>query len=156
MSRRKKITKRTIKPEFKYKSEKVAKLINYLMKGGKKTIAMRIVYNAFDLVNKKAQQDPLELFEEALNNVKPLLQVKAKRVGGATYQVPMEVKEDKALSFSLKWIVEAVRERALKDSVKDLAQVLIDSFNKTGYAISKRNDLHKQADANKAFAHYRW
>lgn len=156
MSRRKKVEKRVIQPDYKYKSEKVAKLINYLMKGGKKSISAKIVYSAFDLIHKKTRQDPLELFEEALNNIKPLLQVKAKRVGGATYQIPMEVKDDKAFSFSLKWLVEAVRARALKDSVKDLAQVLIDSFNKTGYAISKKNDMHRQAEANKAFAHYRW
>lgn len=156
MARRRKVAKRIISPDYKYKNEKVAKLINYLMKGGKKSISTKIVYTAFDLINSKTEHDSIEVFEEAINNIKPLLQVKAKRVGGATYQIPVEVKEDKALSFSLKWMVEAVRARALKDSVKDLAQVIIDSSNKTGYAISKRNDMHRQADANKAFAHFRW
>lgn len=156
MSRRRKCEKREIEKDYKYNSEKVTKLINYIMRGGKKTIARSIVYDAFDMVKENLAIDPNEAFEQALSNIQPAMQIKARRVGGATYQIPIEVREEKALSFALKWLVEGIEERALKDARKDLAKIIVDSYNGTGYAVSKRNDMHRQAEANKAFAHYRW
>lgn len=156
MSRRRKCEKRELIPDFKYNNEKVTKLINYIMRGGEKVIARKIVYGAFDLVKENLGIDPNEAFEQALNNIQPAMQIKARRVGGATYQIPVEVREEKSLAFALKWLVEGVEERPLKNAVKDLAKLIVDSYNGSGFAVSKRNDMHRQADANKAFAHYRW
>ena len=154
--RRKAAKKREIKPDYKYQDKDVARLINYIMKGGKADTARKIVYQGFDIIEDKLKKNPLEVFKEALDNVRPLMQVRSRRVGGATYAVPMEVSIDKSQSIALRWMVDAIRQRALKSAQKDLAQVLMDSSNKTGYAFSKRTEMHKQADANKAFAHFRW
>lgn len=156
MSRRKKFTKRELEPDFKYGSRLVTKLINYVMKGGKKDIARGIVYRSFGSIADKMNLSPVEVFESAVNNARPYMQVKSRRVGGATYPIPMEVPYDKSISFALKWMIEGVRARALKDSVKDLSQVIVDAYNNTGFVVKKRDELHRQADANKAFAHYRF
>lgn len=156
MSRRKKINKRELEPDYKYGSKLVSKMINYIMKAGKKDIARNIVYSAFDAVAEKTKMSASEVFEASVNNSRPYMQVKSRRVGGATYPIPMEVPYDKSISFALKWIVEGVEERALKDSVKDLTQLILDSYNNTGFVIKKRDEMHRQADANKAFSHFRW
>jgi small subunit ribosomal protein S7 len=156
MSRRRTATKRTIEADFLYGELDVAKLINYVMRKGKKDIARKIVYNAFEKVAKKTNQDPLIIFKEGLENARPLMQVKSRRVGGATYPVPMEVNKDRSKSLALRWMVGAIKERALKNAEDDLAQVLVDSANKTGFAVGKKIEMHRQAEANKAFAHFRW
>ncbi|WP_342262000.1 30S ribosomal protein S7 [Alphaproteobacteria bacterium endosymbiont of Tiliacea citrago] len=156
MSRRKKTTKRELEVDYKYGKKLVTKLINYVMRDGKKDVARNIVYRALDLVQDKTKLNPAEIFEEAVNNSRPYMQVKSRRVGGATYPVPMEVSQDKSIAFALKWMVEGVEERPLKDAVKDLAQIIIDSHNNTGFVVKKRDEMHRQAEANKAFAHFRW
>ncbi len=139
-----------------YGSVKVAKLINYVMECGKKSIAERIVYDALDIVKEKTTKEPLEVFRAALDNVRPLLETKSRRVGGATYQVPVSVSEDRGYSLALRWIRSYSRDRKGKPMHEKLAQEIIDGFNKTGPSIKKREDMHKMAEANRAFAHYRW
>lgn len=156
MSRRKKFNKRELIPDFKYRSQLVSKLINYVMKRGKKDTARKIVYSSLENISAKTKLDPTEVFESALTNGRPYMQVKSRRVGGATYPIPMEVPYDKSISLALKWMIQGVRERPLKDSVKDLTQIIMDAYNNTGFVIKKRDEVHRQADANKAFAHFRW
>lgn len=157
MSRKKRATKRELTPDFKYHSVLVTKLINYIMRRGKKTIAESIVYTALEKVAGKTGLNPLEVLESAVNNARPYMQVKSRRVGGATYPVPMEVPYDKSISIVLKWIKLGVKQRPLKDSVEDLAQIIIDCHNNaSGFVIKARDEMHRQAEANKAFAHFRW
>lgn len=139
-----------------YSSLLVARLINVVMRRGKKSLAQRIVYSAFKIVEEKVKKDGFSVFQEAVNNVRPRLAVKPRRIGGATYQVPMEVKKDRSIFLALKWIVSNAKARKGKPMEEKLAQELIDAFNNTGASIKKKQDTHKMAEANKAFAHYRW
>jgi small subunit ribosomal protein S7 len=156
MPRRREVPKRPIIPDPKYKSETVAKFVNVLMDSGKKSTAERIVYGAFDLINSRAKKDPLDLFNQALENVRPLVEVKSRRVGGATYQVPVEVRPARQMALAMRWITEAARTRAGKSMGARLADELMDAAEKRGNAIKKREDVHRMAEANKAFSHYRW
>ncbi|MFA5158990.1 MAG: 30S ribosomal protein S7 [Candidatus Omnitrophota bacterium] len=154
--RRRRAQKRMIDPDPRYGDFLVAKFINIVMECGKKSIAERIVYDALDIVKEKTAKEPLEVFRAALDNVRPLLETKSRRVGGATYQVPVSVSEDRGYSLALRWIRSYSRERKGKPMHEKLAQEIIDGFNKTGPSIKKREDMHKMAEANRAFAHYRW
>lgn len=154
--RRRRAQKRLIDPDPRYSDLLVAKFINIVMECGKKSIAERIVYDALDIVKEKTSKEPLEVFRAALDNVRPLLETKSRRVGGATYQVPVSVSEDRGYSLALRWIRTYSRERKGKPMHEKLAQEIIDGFNKTGPSVKKREDMHKMAEANRAFAHYRW
>ena len=154
--RRRRAQKRLIDPDPRYGDLLVAKFINIVMECGKKSIAERIVYDALDIVKEKTAKEPLEVFRAALDNVRPLLETKSRRVGGATYQVPVSVSEDRGYSLALRWIRSYSRERKGKPMHEKLAQEIIDGFNKTGPSVKKREDMHKMAEANRAFAHYRW
>ena len=154
--RRRRAQKRLIDPDPRYGDLLVAKFINIVMECGKKSIAERIVYDALDIVKEKTAKEPLEVFRAALDNVRPLLETKSRRVGGATYQVPTSVSEDRGYSLALRWIRSYSRDRKGKPMHEKLAQEIIDGFNKTGPSIKKREDMHKMAEANRAFAHYRW
>jgi small subunit ribosomal protein S7 len=154
--RRRRAQKRLIDPDPRYGDLLVAKFINVVMECGKKSIAERIVYDALDIVKEKTSKEPLEVFRAALDNVRPLLETKSRRVGGATYQVPVSVSEDRGYSLALRWIRSYSRDRKGKPMHEKVAQEIIDGFNKTGPSIKKREDMHKMAEANRAFAHYRW
>ena len=156
MPRKGYIAKREVLPDPIYNSKVVTKLINNVMLDGKKTVAQKIVYDAFDIIKEKEQKDPLEVFEEALNNVMPVLEVKARRIGGATYQVPLEIRPERRQTLGLRWILAAARKRGEKVMAERLAGELLDAANNTGAAVKKREDTHKMAEANKAFAHYRY
>jgi len=156
MSRKKNIKKREVQPDYKYQSKNVTRLIKCIMKEGRIETARNIVYKAFDLIEQKLKKNPAEIFEEVLEFSRPLMRVKSRRIGGATYLVPMEVDANVSRALFLRWVVEAVRERVLKNAVLDLSQVIVDAYNKTGYIMTKRNSIHKQAEDNKASAHYRW
>jgi small subunit ribosomal protein S7 len=156
MPRKGPVPKREVLPDPVYNSVKVAKLINKVMWDGKKSLAQRICYGAFDIIREKTGRDPLEVFEEALNNVMPVLEVRPRRVGGATYQVPMEVRPERRLSLGIRWIVEYARQRSGKSMMEKLAAEIIDAANNTGGSVKKKEDTHRMAEANKAFAHYRW
>ena len=154
--RRRRAQKRLIDPDPRYGDLLVAKFINIVMECGKKSIAERIVYDALDIVKEKTAKEPLEVFRAALDNVRPLLETKSRRVGGATYQVPVSVSEDRGYSLALRWIRSYSRDRKGKPMHEKVAQEIIDGYNKTGPSIKKREDMHKMAEANRAFAHYRW
>ena len=154
--RRRRAPKRRIDPDPRYNDLLVAKFINIVMECGKKSTAERIVYDALTIVKEKTSKEPLEVFRAALDNVRPLLETKSRRVGGATYQVPVSVSEDRGYSLALRWIRSYSRDRKGKPMHEKLAQEIIDGFNKTGPSIKKREDMHKMAEANRAFAHYRW
>jgi small subunit ribosomal protein S7 len=155
--RRRRITKRELTPDVKYNSELVARLINTLMRNGKKTVAQSIVYGAFDVIkSKKKDMEPLEVFIQAVENVKPKLEVKSRRVGGATYQVPLDVPAERQVALAMRWIVTYSQAKKGKSMMQALASELLDAFEKTGSSIKKKDDTHKMAQANKAFAHYRW
>jgi small subunit ribosomal protein S7 len=154
--RRRRAPKRKIDPDPRYGDLLIAKFINIVMECGKKSTAERIVYDALEIVKEKTSKEPLEVFRAALDNVRPLLETKSRRVGGATYQVPVSVSEDRGYSLALRWIRSYSRERKGKPMHEKLAQEIIDGFNKTGPSIKKREDMHKMAEANRAFAHYRW
>jgi small subunit ribosomal protein S7 len=156
MSRRRAAEKREINPDAKFNSLVVAKFINNLMYQGKKSVAERIVYGAFDKIQGKAGKTPLEVFEEALENIKPSLEVRSRRVGGATYQVPCDVRADRAQALAFRWIIGSSRKRSEKTMVDRLSGELLDAINSRGAAVKKREDTHKMAEANRAFAHYRW
>jgi small subunit ribosomal protein S7 len=156
MPRRREIGKREILPDPKYKNVLVAKFISCVMRRGKKSVAERIFYQALDLVQGRTKEDPLKLFEKSVNNVKPLIEVKSRRVGGATYQVPTEVRPERRTALAIRWLISYANERAEKSMEEKLAAELIDAANNRGGAIKKREDVHKMAEANKAFAHYRW
>jgi len=150
------IAKREVLPDPIYNSKIVTKLINNIMLDGKKTVAQKIVYDAFDIVKEKEGKDALEVFEAALNNIMPVLEVKARRVGGATYQVPMEIRPERRQTLGLRWIVNYARNRHEKTMAEKLANEIIDAMNSTGGAFKKKEEMHRMAEANKAFAHYKW
>jgi len=154
--RRGKIARREVLSDPIYGSELVTRLVNNIMLDGKKGVAQKIVYGAFDIVLKKTGKDPLETFEKAMDNIMPLLEVKARRVGGSTYQVPMEVREERKQTLGLRWLTKYSRSRNERTMRERLAAEIIDASNGTGSACKKREDTHKMAEANKAFAHYRW
>ena len=156
MPRRGNVPKRDILPDPVYKSVLVTKLINSIMLDGKKGVAQKLVYQAFDIVKEKTGRDPLEAFTEALNNIMPSLEVKARRVGGATYQVPIEVRAERRQTLGLRWLTSYARKRGEKTMHERLAGELIDALNSTGASVKKREDTHKMAESNRAFAHYRW
>ncbi|MBS6601918.1 MAG: 30S ribosomal protein S7 [Clostridium sp.] len=156
MPRKGHIAKRDVLPDPMYNSKVVTKLINGVMLDGKKGVAQKICYNAFETMAQKTGRDALEVFEEAMNNVMPLLEVKARRIGGATYQVPIEVRAERRQTLGIRWILAAARKRGEKLMCERLAGELLDAANNTGAAVKKREDTHKMAEANKAFAHYRY
>lgn len=156
MPRRGSIAKRDVLPDPLYKSKLVTRLINNIMLDGKKGVSQKIVYGAFDIVSEKTGKDPLEMFEQAIENVMPALEVKARRVGGATYQVPMEVRPERRQTLGLRWITRYSRLRSEKTMKERLAGEILDAINGAGGAAKKRDDTHKMAEANRAFAHYRW
>lgn len=154
--RKKQAVKRDILADPIYNSKTVAKLINQVMQDGKKGKAQTIIYKAFDIVKEKTNKNPNEVFEKALENVKPALEVKSRRVGGSNYQVPTEVREDRSLALGLRWLVDYASARSAHTMYENLANEIIDAHNGTGASVKKREDTHKMAEANKAFAHYRW
>mgnify|MGYP000921221014 FL=1 len=156
MPRKGNIPKREVLPDPVYGSVVVAKLINGIMLDGKKGVAQSIVYNAFDMIKKNTGENPLEVFEKAMNNIMPVLEVKARRVGGANYQVPVEVRADRRQTLGIRWLIKYTRARGEKTMYERLAKELMDAANNTGAAVKKKEDTHKMAEANRAFAHYRW
>ena len=153
---RKKIVKHQISPDPVYNNTEVSKFINQIMKKGKKSIARKIVYGAFDNIKKKTQKEPSEIFDLAIKNASPLLEVKPKRVGGATYQVPREVKGDRKITLAMRWIIQATKSRRGRPMKERLAEELISAANNEGAAIKKKIDTHRMAEANRAFAHFAW
>ncbi len=156
MSRRRVIAKRVILPDPKFGNETIAKFINVVMSNGKKAVAEKIVYGALDQVQTKTKTNALELFDKALENVRPRVEVKSHRVGGATYQVPVEVRASRRTALAMRWLVEAARERGEKSMDQRLAAEMLEAAENRGTAVRKREDMHKMAEANRAFAHYRW
>ena len=156
MPRRRDVPKRKILPDPKYKDKLVAKFTNSLMLGGKKAVAENIIYGAFDVIQSRFKEDPLEVFRKALDNIKPKLEVKSRRVGGATYQVPVEVRPERRVALAMRWITNYSRARGEKTMTERLAAELVEAAQGRGNAVKKKDDTHKMADANKAFAHYRW
>ena len=156
MPRRGHIAHRDVLPDPVYSSKVVTKLINSIMLDGKKGVAQKIVYGAFDRIAAKTEKNPLEVFETAMNNIMPVLEVKARRVGGATYQVPMEVRPERRQTMGLRWLTNFSRARGEKTMEERLANEILDAANETGASVKKREDMHKMAEANKAFAHYRF
>lgn len=154
--RKRRATKRDVLADPIYNSKVVTKLINHIMKGGKKGTAQKIIYGAFDIVKEKTGEDAMVVFERAMNNIKPSLEVKSRRVGGANYQVPVEVKADRAQALAFRWLTQYARLRNGHSMAENLANEIIDASNGTGASIKKKEDTHKMAEANKAFAHYRW
>ncbi len=156
MPRRRVIIKRKITPDPKFQDRVVAKFINDLMRKGKKSTAEQICYGAFAQVENKLKDDPLKVFKKALDNVKPVVEVKSRRVGGATYQVPVEVRQDRRTALAMRWLIDYSKARGEKTMVEKLAGEIMDAASNRGNAVKKREDTHKMAEANKAFAHYRW
>ena len=156
MPRRGSIAKRDVLPDPLYNSKLVTRLINNIMIDGKRGVSQKIVYGAFDIIREKTEKDPLEVFEQAMENIMPLLEVKARRVGGATYQVPIEVRPDRRQTLGLRWLTTYSRARSERTMKERLANEIMDAINGNGGAAKKREDTHRMADANKAFAHYRW
>jgi small subunit ribosomal protein S7 len=156
MARRRRAERREIVPDAKYGDFVLAKFMNSLMYHGKKAAAERIIYGAFDTIQAKTKQDPLQLFHEALRNVSPALEVRSRRVGGATYQVPVEVRQDRSRALAIRWIINASRARNEPTMTGRLSGELLDAANNRGSAVKKREDTHKMAEANRAFSHYRW
>jgi len=156
MARRRRAEKRPVAPDVRYSSELVARMINTLMERGKKSVAQRIVYGALEQIGKKVAGDPLEALQRAIDHVRPQLEVKSRRVGGATYQVPVEVSPDRQVTLALRWLRDFARARKGQPMQRALANEILDAYNNQGAAVKKRDDTHKMAQANKAFAHYRW
>ena len=156
MPRRGQIAKRDVLPDPMYNSKLVTRLVNNVMYDGKKGVAQKIVYGAFEIIAEKTGKDALEAFQEAMENIMPVLEVKARRIGGATYQVPMEVRPARRQTLGLRWLTNYARSRSEKTMKERLAGEIIDAINSTGGAVKKREDTHKMAEANKAFAHYKW
>ena len=154
--RGKKKAKREISPDPVYNNVTVSKFINQVMRKGKKTIAKKIVYGVFEILKEKTKKEPLEIFEKAMNNASPLLEVRPKRIGGATYQVPVEVRGERRLTLAMRWIIEAAKSKKGKPMKEKLAEELTNAANNTGVAIKKKEDTHKMAEANRAFAHFAW
>lgn len=156
MPRRYRPPKRKVEPDARYNSTMVARFITSIMKDGKKSVAARIMYDALDIVQERTKRPPLEVMEEAVRNVSPVLEVKPRRVGGSTYQIPVEVSPSRQLSLSMRWLLAAARSRPGKSMAERLANELLDAARGTGTAVKKREDTHRMAEANRAFAHYRW
>ncbi|MDR2730915.1 MAG: 30S ribosomal protein S7 [Treponema sp.] len=156
MGRKKKTIDRGILPDPKYNSVVVSKFVNRMMWEGKRSIGLRIVHEAMEILKSKSDKEPIEVFLKALDNIKPVIEVKSRRVGGATYQVPVEIRETRREALGMRWIINAARARSGKGMSDRLAAELMDAYNNTGTAYKKREDTHKMAEANKAFAHYRW
>ena len=156
MARRREIPKRTILPDPKFGSLKLAKFVNMIMKHGKKAVAERILYGAIDIIKEKGNENPVELIDAALDNVAPAVEVKSRRVGGATYQVPIEVRASRQSALAMRWTIDAARNRGEKNMTMRLAGELLDAAEHRGSAFKKKEDVHRMAEANKAFAHYRW
>ncbi len=156
MPRRREVPKRDILPDPKFGNVEVSKFVNVIMTSGKKSVAERIVYGAFDVISKKSGKDPVEVFALAINNVKPIVEVKSRRVGGANYQVPVEVRPSRRLALSMRWIREAARKRSEKSMDQRLATELIEAAEGRGAAMKKREEVHRMAEANKAFSHFRF
>jgi len=156
MARRREADKRQILPDPKYNDLLVARFINNLLKQGKKSIAEGIFYGALDVVGEKTNEDPVKVFKKAIENVSPRLEVKSRRVGGATYQVPVEVKESRRAALSIRWMIQNAKSRSGKSMSEKLTGEILDAYNNVGGAIKKKEDVHRMAEANKAFAHYRW
>ena len=156
MPRKGHVAKRDVLPDPIYNSKLVSRLINNILQDGKKGTAQTILYNAFDIIAEKTGREPMEVFEEAIENIMPVLEVKARRIGGANYQVPVEVRPERRITLGLRWLVQYSRSRGEKTMEQRLANEIIDAANNTGASVKKREDTHKMAEANKAFAHYRW
>lgn len=156
MPRRRVVAKRDILPDPKHNSKLVAKFVNKVMRRGKKSLAERILYGAFELIEKRSKQDPLDVFHKAMDNVRPIIEVKSRRVGGSTYQVPVEVRSDRRNALAMRWLISYAKQRSEKTMVQKLAGELQDAAQNRGSAVKKREDTHRMAEANKAFAHYRW
>ncbi|MBW1972942.1 MAG: 30S ribosomal protein S7 [Deltaproteobacteria bacterium] len=156
MPRRREVPKRKIIPDPKYNDTLVARFINGIMRKGKKSLAQRILYKSFDIIQAKTNRDPLEVFKQAVENVKPVLEVKSRRVGGSTYQVPVEIRPERRVALAIRWIVSYAKARSEKSMEEKLAGELLDAANNRGASIKKKEDTHRMAEANKAFAHYRW
>lgn len=156
MPRRREVPKRQILPDPKYKDEMLAKFANNLMKDGKKSVAEKIVYGALDRVAARGKEDPIALFRQALDNIRPMVEVKSRRVGGATYQVPVEVRSQRRTALAMRWLVDSARKRSEKSMGERLAAELIEASENRGNAVRKREETHRMAEANKAFSHYRW
>ena len=156
MPRRREVPKRKILPDPKYSDRMVGRFTNVIMKDGKKSTAEHIVYGAFEIIEKKTRNDPLAMFRRALDNIRPRVEVKSRRVGGATYQVPIEVRPERANSLAMRWLSSYARNRAGKSMHEKLADEIIDAANERGESVKKREDTHRMAEANKAFSHYRW
>jgi small subunit ribosomal protein S7 len=156
MPRRREVPKRITLPDPKYGNKLVAKFINNIMRMGKRSVAERILYQSFDIIAERSKQDPVEVFTKALDNVKPTLEVKSRRVGGSTYQVPVEVRSSRRVALAIRWIISYAQQRSEKSMMQKLAGELLDAANNRGAAVKKKEDTHRMAEANKAFAHYRW
>jgi small subunit ribosomal protein S7 len=156
MSRRRKSERREVNPDPRFGSEMLARFVNMIMSSGKKSVAERVVYGALDRIETKTSQDSLEVLSKALENVQPVVEVKSRRVGGATYQVPIEVRPARRMALGMRWIIDAARKRGEKGMVLKLAGELLDAHENRGSAVKKREDTHRMAEANKAFSHYRW
>lgn len=156
MPRRYRPPRRTVEPDEKYNSELVARFINRLMQQGKKSVAARIVYDAFDIMEERTHRNPLEVFQQAVDNATPALEVRPRRVGGATYQIPVEVRPERRTSLAIRWLIQASKARKGRPMAERLADELMDAARNTGVTVKKREDTHKMAEANRAFAHYRW
>ena len=156
MPRRRVIAQRPITPDYRHDSKLVAKFIRSLMRDGKKSTAESVLYDAFDVIERKAKESPLKVFEQALENVKPVIEVKSRRVGGSTYQIPQEVRPSRRQALSIRWIIQYARSRSERGMANKLAGELLDAASHRGASVKKKEDTHKMAEANKAFAHYRW
>jgi len=156
MPRRREIAERSVIPDARYNSKLVSKFIKSIMRDGKKSLAESIIYDAFNVIEKKTKEPPLKVFEQALENVKPMIEVKSRRVGGSTYQVPTEIRPSRRTALGIRWIIGFAHKRSEKGMSGKLAGELLDAANKRGASVKKKEDTHKMADANKAFAHYRW
>ena len=156
MPRRRVITKRDVLPDPKYNDKLVAKFINCMMLAGEKSLSERILYDALDLVAERTKEDPILVFKKALSNIKPVIEVKSRRVGGSTYQVPVEIRHERREALGVRWLINYARNRGEKSMKERLAAEILDAYNNKGSAVKKREDTHKMAEANKAFAHYRW
>jgi small subunit ribosomal protein S7 len=156
MPRKGNVTKREVLPDPVYSNVNVTRLINCVMKDGKRSIAQHICYGAFDIIREKTGRDPMEVFEEAINNIMPVLEVKPRRVGGATYQVPVEVRPERRISLTMRWLVNCARQRNERTMEQKLANEIMDAVNNTGGSIRRKEEMHRMAEANRAFAHYRW
>lgn len=156
MPRRREVPKRQILPDPLYSSQLVTKFVNVVMKDGKKTVAEKILYDALETIQERTEEDPMKVFKKAIDNVKPAVEVKSRRVGGSTYQVPVEVAPGRRLALSMRWIIQGAKRRGEKTMDQRLANELLDAANHRGASIKKKDDTHRMAEANKAFAHYRW